>query len=48
VPGSLTELYYEQRASAGLIISEGTLISAQGTEWPEAPGISSEAQIAGW
>ena len=47
-PGALAAQYYEQRASAGLIISEGTLISEQGTEWPAAPGIYSEAQISGW
>ncbi|KAE9400819.1 FMN-linked oxidoreductase [Gymnopus androsaceus JB14] len=41
--------YYQQRAkSAGLIISEGVLITPQGTEWPHAPGIWSREQIAGW
>ncbi|KAE9400767.1 FMN-linked oxidoreductase [Gymnopus androsaceus JB14] len=41
--------YYQQRAkSAGLIISEGVLITPQGTEWPHAPGIWSQEQIAGW
>ncbi|KAJ7651935.1 flavoprotein NADH-dependent oxidoreductase [Mycena polygramma] len=33
---------------AGLIVSEGALITRQGTEWPDAPGIWDEAQIAGW
>ncbi|KAJ3285862.1 hypothetical protein HK104_009306 [Borealophlyctis nickersoniae] len=40
--------YYAQRASTGLIISEGTLIEPQGTEWINAPGIYSEQQIKGW
>ncbi|KAI8590880.1 hypothetical protein BDZ88DRAFT_460428 [Geranomyces variabilis] len=31
--------YYAQRASTGLILSEGTLVTPQGIEWPEAPGI---------
>jgi len=40
--------YYAQRAEAGLIISEATLISPQGTEWPYAPGIFSQDQVEGW
>ncbi|KAL6049589.1 Alkene reductase [Balamuthia mandrillaris] len=48
VPGPLQQTYYQQRASAGLIISEGTFISPQGTEWPQAPGIYSEDQVKGW
>ncbi|RXW15601.1 hypothetical protein EST38_g10254 [Candolleomyces aberdarensis] len=42
--------YYTQRArgGAGLIVSEGTLISRQGTEWQHAPGIWSAEQVAGW
>ncbi|MBY7220647.1 alkene reductase [Escherichia marmotae] len=40
--------YYAQRASAGLIISEGTQISQQGQGYAWTPGIYSEAQIAGW
>ncbi|KAF8216741.1 hypothetical protein K438DRAFT_1914537 [Mycena galopus ATCC 62051] len=42
--------YYVQRAKggAGLIVSEGILITRQGTEWPQAPGIWDEAQIEGW
>lgn len=40
--------YYAQRASAGLIISEGTQISRQGQGYAWTPGIYSDAQIAGW
>ena len=47
-PHALNALYYGQRASAGLIISEATQISptAKGYAW--TPGIYSPAQIAGW
>ncbi|KIK59821.1 hypothetical protein GYMLUDRAFT_44285 [Collybiopsis luxurians FD-317 M1] len=49
VPNDVNLEYYQQRAkSAGLIISEGILITPQGTEWPHAPGIWSREQIAGW
>jgi N-ethylmaleimide reductase len=40
--------YYEQRASAGLIISEATAISAQGYGWGGSPGIYIDAHVAGW
>lgn len=40
--------YYAQRASAGLIISEGTQISALGKGYAWTPGIYSADQIAGW
>jgi N-ethylmaleimide reductase len=40
--------YYAQRASAGLIISEGTQISQQGQGYAWTPGIYNEEQIAGW
>ncbi|KAI9294231.1 FMN-linked oxidoreductase [Neoconidiobolus thromboides FSU 785] len=48
VPDKLFAEYYGQRASAGLILSEGVLIEPQGTEWPGAPGIWSKEQIKGW
>lgn len=40
--------YYAQRASAGLIVSEGTQISPQGQGYAWTPGIYSPAQVAGW
>src|SRR5277367_363930 len=48
VPTALNVRYYTQRASAGLIICEGTAISADAHGFPSAPGIYSAAQIAGW
>ena len=41
-------LYYAQRATAGLIISEGTPISREGQGYLFNPGIFTEEQIAGW
>jgi N-ethylmaleimide reductase len=43
-----TALYYAQRATAGLIISEGTPISREGQGYLFNPGIFSAEQIAGW
>ncbi|MFT5790480.1 MAG: N-ethylmaleimide reductase [Shewanella sp.] len=40
--------YYAQRASAGLIVAEGTQISAMGQGYAWTPGIYSPEQIAGW
>jgi N-ethylmaleimide reductase len=48
VPGPLAMTYYAQRASAGLIVTEGTQISRQGQGYPGTPGIFSPEQIAGW
>ena len=48
VPNALMAAYYVQRASAGLIISEATGISREGLGWPNAPGLWSDEQVAGW
>lgn len=48
VPQPLNVKYYEQRASAGLIITEATPISEMGHGYPATPGIHSDAQVAGW
>jgi N-ethylmaleimide reductase len=48
VPNQLNALYYAQRASAGLIISEATQISPQGQGYISTPGIHSAEQIEGW
>ena len=40
--------YYSQRASAGLIISEGTPVDPTGVGYPQVPGIWSQAQVEGW
>jgi N-ethylmaleimide reductase len=48
VPTALNALYYAQRASAGLIISEATQIAPGGQGYISTPGIHSDAQISGW
>ena len=48
VPNELMREYYQQRASAGLIISEATSISPTGVGYPDTPGIWSKEQVAGW
>ena len=47
-PTALMATYYAQRASAGLIVTEGTQITPQGQGYPGTPGIHSAAQVAGW
>ncbi|QDO94932.1 alkene reductase [Formosa sediminum] len=41
-------LYYEQRASAGLIITEGSQVSKQAVGYINTPGIYSDEQVEGW
>src|SRR5688572_12129011 len=48
VPSDLNALYYEQRASAGLIITEATPVSEMGHGYPATPGIHSKEQVEGW
>ena len=48
VPQAMNIEYYRQRASAGLIISEGSQISPSAVGYPATPGIHSAGQIAGW
>lgn len=48
VPTALMAEYYAQRASAGLIITEGTQVSQQGQGYAWTPGIHSAEQVAGW
>ncbi len=48
VPPPFAADYYAQRASAGLIISEATNISAQAKGYEYTPGIWSDAQVASW
>ncbi len=47
-PSGLNALYYTQRASAGLIISEATQISQEGKGYAWTPGIHNEEQVSGW
>jgi N-ethylmaleimide reductase len=48
VPTPLMAEYYAYRAVAGLIITEATAISRQGTDGPNSPGIYTDEQVAGW
>ncbi|MGV3741012.1 MAG: alkene reductase [Burkholderiaceae bacterium] len=48
VPNELMAQYYEQRASAGLILSEATAVTPQGVGYANTPGIWSAEQVAGW
>jgi len=48
VPTLMNAQYYAQRASAGLIVSEGTAVSAQAQGYPSSPGIYTAEQISGW
>jgi len=48
VPNPLAIKYYEQRATAGLIITEGSQVSQQGVGYIRTPGIHSDDQVEGW
>jgi N-ethylmaleimide reductase len=47
-PTELHARYYAQRASAGLIISEGIWISPQAVGWHDVPGLFTEQQVRAW
>lgn len=47
-PGDLAAEYYAQRASVGLLISEGTQPSEDGQGYLATPGIYTDAHVAGW
>ena len=47
-PNSLMATYYAQRASAGLIITEGTSPSPNGLGYARIPGLFNDAQVQGW
>src|SRR2546423_2103034 len=48
VPQQVNVEYYTQRANAGLVLTEGTMVSQQGSQWPNAPGIYTEEQTEAW
>ncbi|MDE2492133.1 MAG: alkene reductase [Elusimicrobia bacterium] len=48
VPNDLMAEYYAQRADAGLILTEATVVSPQGIGYPDTPGIWSAEQVEGW
>ncbi len=47
-PNALMAEYYGQRASAGLIVTEGVSPSPNGLGYPRIPGLFNAAQVAGW
>jgi 2,4-dienoyl-CoA reductase-like NADH-dependent reductase (Old Yellow Enzyme family) len=48
VPNALMAKYYAQRASAGLIVSEATVVTPAGIGYADTPGIWSAEQVRGW
>ncbi|MGW5267019.1 alkene reductase [Rhodococcus sp. NPDC003994] len=48
IPGPLVAKHYRQRASLGLIVSEGTYPSHAGQGFPGQPGLVTDEQLAGW
>jgi len=48
IPNDLMAQYYSQRASAGLILSEATVVTPMGIGYADTPGIWSSEQVAGW
>lgn len=48
IPNEMMATYYQQRASAGLIISEATQISDDSQGYSFTPGVYTDAQVAGW
>ena len=48
VPTAIMADYYGQRASAGLLITEGTQTSFEGQGYARTPGMHTDAQVAGW
>lgn len=47
-PNALMAKYYGQRATAGLIVAEGTSPSANGLGYPRIPGLFNDAHVQGW
>lgn len=48
VPQDINAIYYRQRASAGLIITEASQVSAEAVGYPGTPGIYNDDQVEGW
>lgn len=48
IPNAMMAEYYRQRATGGLLITEGSQISEQAVGYPATPGIYSDAQVEGW
>lgn len=48
VPNEVMAEYYYQRSTAGLLITEATVVSKQGIGWIDSPGIYTEEMVEGW
>ena len=48
IPNEMMAEYYRQRATAGLIITEGSQVSTRGIGYPCTPGIHTREQVEGW
>ncbi|MFM7298861.1 MAG: alkene reductase, partial [Planctomycetota bacterium] len=48
VPNALMAEYYAQRASAGLIVAEATMVMEGNSSFYSEPGVWSAEQVAGW
>lgn len=48
VPDDVVVEYYRQRASTGMIVTEGTWPLPEGRSWVGQPGIATDEQVAGW
>lgn len=48
VPTPMMVDYYRQRAGAGLILTEATVVTAKGVGYPATPGIYSDEQVSAW
>ncbi len=48
IPNALMATYYSQRASAGLIFSEGITISSEGVGYIHTPGLYTQSHMEGW
>jgi N-ethylmaleimide reductase len=48
IPNDLMAEYYFQRATAGLLITEATVVSKQGIGWIGSPGIYTQEMVNGW
>ena len=40
--------YYHQRSTAGMLITEATVVSRQGIGWIDSPGFYTDEMVAGW
>ena len=48
IPNAVMAEYYQQRSSAGLLITEATTISKSANGWNESPGIYTDEMVEGW